>query len=135
MADWKGDISPSESRLKIAWNAVFGRLGGSAADPVEEGEGDEDWEDVDVDTARAAEIERKKNILKGQIARAAARSREDGTSMPVTKDGVKEAPKVRRTSIGRPQQKESATTTPNGGAAKRPRSTEAGKMEEPAESQ
>ena len=48
---------------KIAWNAVFGRLGAPSADPVASSEDeDEAWEGVDI--GRAAEVERKKRILK-----------------------------------------------------------------------
>ena len=55
----------------MAWNAVFGRLGdlNDPEDPAERV--DEDWEDLD--SVRSAEIEKKKKILKGQIARATAK--------------------------------------------------------------
>ena len=89
----------------IAWNAVFGRLG-SRSDPVDLAEdspgSEEDWEDLD--NVKAAEIERKKRILKGRIARAEAREREKSsdpnTLMPPKKDPVGK-PSARRTSIGR----------------------------------
>ena len=102
---------------------MFGRLGSLNQEPSE---GEEDWEDLD--EARAAEIERKKKILKGQLARAAVRSREQsedlrsqesGTFMPTaaardvgraaSQDGkVRSNP--RRTSLGRTP---AAKTTPN----------------------
>ena len=72
-------------RRKIAWTAVFGRLGGLGQDPdLADSNVDVDREDkegwVDVDTERIvekeAEIERRKRILKGQLAREAARQRD-----------------------------------------------------------
>ena len=69
--------------FKIAWNAVFGRLGSiGGVDPEDQEaevvdlEEEEDWEDLDAGKEKAAEIERKKKILKGQLARAAARERD-----------------------------------------------------------
>ena len=120
----------------MAWNAVFGRLGSVGAPDTDTEAGTEDeWEDVDA--VRSAEIERKKRILKRQIARAAARNSAETSPMPTTKDGGKEAPKTRRTSIGRPAQKE-GIQNPVLGAAKRKRSIDSGqdaKMSEPSENQ
>ena len=115
--------------LKIAWSTVFGRLGsigGPGADPedpadpeiqvvdVKDEDGEEEWEDLDSNKERAAEIERRKRILKGQIARAAARERELvplEDCMPRNEpsvDPVGTQRQARRTSLGH------ATKTPSG---------------------
>ena len=81
-------VPPGVAALKIAWNAVLGRLGGLGREPgLEEGkEDEEEW--LDLETERAEEIKRKERILKGQLARAAARSREGlGSSSTLGEDG------------------------------------------------
>ena len=96
--DSEGQIRAS----KIAWNAVFGRLGSLGGQEQEQDRDhdqdvcwesdEEEWEDLD--DIKKAEIERKKRILKGQIARAAVRSREregefeEDTLMSTRRDGV-----------------------------------------------
>ena len=87
--------------MKIAWNAVFGRLGSLNGPETPETpevvdlSGEEDWEDVDPDAGRAAEIERRKRILKGRIARATLRETEiaaPGEScMPPKRDSIGES--------------------------------------------
>ena len=72
--------------------------------------GEEEWKDVDPDAGRVAEIERRKKILKGRIARASLREKEKLTDrapvdpcMPPKKDSVGESGgrEGRRSSIGR----------------------------------
>ena len=81
--------------LKIVWNAVFGRLGGAGSQSPMHSEEEEEWEDIEM--SRTEEIEKRKRILKGQLARAAAREWEEvldggmssvntSTCMPVGKE-------------------------------------------------
>ena len=81
---------------------------------------EEEWEDLDSNKERAAEIERRKRILKGQIARAAARERELvplEDCMPRNEpsvDPVGTQRQARRMSLGH------ATKTPSGKQSQAP---------------
>ena len=75
-------------------------------------EEEEEWEDLDAGKEKAAEIERKKRILKGQLARAVAREREPNQNLPEdcmsrkeSGDPVGAQRQTRRSSIGKPPTK------------------------------
>ena len=81
-----GRPRPGGTGRKIAWNAVFGRLGGLGDPGDSQEESGEDVEEVEVEPVG----ERRKRIERGRAARAAARERSTGldTCMPARKDSV-----------------------------------------------
>ena len=100
-----GETPPSSGT--IAWNAVFGRLGGLGQDPcLDEEEEDPELSGEGCDEDPEPETEREKRIKKGRIARAAARKIEGGAApMPTRKNSIggQEAPggaDSRRDSVG-----------------------------------
>ena len=111
---------PGDLVLKIAWNAVISRLGGLTGPDVDaDPESEEDRVDVDKNAEKEAEIERRKRILKGQLAREAARQRDkqptvNDTSIPASKD-------TGRTSLGKTGERRLSVGAPVAGPGSRRR--------------